>query len=111
MAAAGEKIAELTGVRRKPTQTRQFLKRLGMKPRKVAAIPAKADPETQAEYKRQILEPRLEEAQAGRRAVFFVDASHFVLAAFLGIVWCFTPLLSQRCLSTFAESQVPQGLV
>lgn len=34
--------------------------------------------------------PRLEEAQAGRRAVFFVDASHFVFGAFLGSVWCFT---------------------
>ena len=95
VAAAGEKIAELTSVRRKPTQIRRFLKRLGMKPRKVAAIPAKANPETQEEYKRQILEPRLEEAKAGRRAVFFVDASHFVLAAFLGIVWCFTRLFVQ----------------
>ena len=34
------------------------------------------------------LEPRLAEAQAGRRAVFFVDAAHFVFAPFLGILWC-----------------------
>jgi transposase len=34
------------------------------------------------------LEPRLAEAQAGRRAVFFMDAAHFVFAPFLGIVWC-----------------------
>jgi len=33
------------------------------------------------------LEPRLEEAVAGTRAVFFVDASHFVLAPFLGFLW------------------------
>lgn len=33
--------------------------------------------------------PRLEEAKAGRRAVFFVDAAHFVLAPFLGFLWCF----------------------
>ena len=92
MAAAGEKIAELTGVQRKPTQIRQFLKRLGMKPRKVGMIPAKAVPEVQEQYKEEILEPRLEEAKAGRRAVFFVDASHFVLAPFLGIVWCFSRL-------------------
>jgi transposase len=26
---------------------------------------------------------------AGRRAVFFVDAAHFVLAPFLGYLWCF----------------------
>jgi transposase len=34
------------------------------------------------------LEPRLAEAQAGKRTVYFVDASHFVLASFLGWVWC-----------------------
>jgi transposase len=31
----------------------------------------------------------LAEARAGKRAVYFVDASHFVLASFLGWVWCF----------------------
>jgi transposase len=30
----------------------------------------------------------LAEAQAGKRAVFFVDAAHFVVAAFLGWLWC-----------------------
>lgn len=38
------------------------------------------------------LEPRLAEAQAGHRAVFFVDAAHFVLATFLGWMWCKTRL-------------------
>ena len=28
------------------------------------------------------------EAQAGERAVYYVDASHFVFGAFLGYVWC-----------------------
>jgi hypothetical protein len=53
-------------------------------------IPAKADPEQQATYLKQELEPRLAEAQAGHRAVFFVDAAHFVLAPFLGFSgrWC-----------------------
>ena len=37
-----------------------------------------------------MLEPRLAEAQAGQRAVFFVDAAHFVLASFLGWMWCAT---------------------
>jgi transposase len=92
VAEAGARIAELTGVERKPTQIRQFLKRLGMKPRKVAAIPAKADVAVQHKFKAQTLEPKLAEAQAGQRAVFFVDAAHFVLAPFLGIVWCFTRL-------------------
>lgn len=35
------------------------------------------------------MEPRLEQAQRGERAVFFVDAAHFVLTAYLGILWCF----------------------
>jgi transposase len=30
----------------------------------------------------------LAEAQAGQRAVFFVDAAHFVLSTFLGWMWC-----------------------
>src|SRR5271168_4173754 len=35
------------------------------------------------------LEPRLDEAKAGQRVVFFVDAAHFVLAPYLGMLWCF----------------------
>jgi transposase len=34
----------------------------------------------------------LQEAGAGQRAVFFIDAAHFVFAPFLGIVWCFQRL-------------------
>ena len=53
-------------------------------------VPAKADPEAQAAYLTETLEPRLTEAQAGKRAVFFVDAAHFVLAPFLGFLWSLT---------------------
>ena len=53
-------------------------------------IPAKADPDEQATYMKETLEPRLAEAQAGNRAVFFVDAAHFVLAPFLGFLWSLT---------------------
>ncbi len=35
------------------------------------------------------LEPRLEQAKAGQRTIFFVDAAHFVLGAYLGWFWCF----------------------
>lgn len=38
------------------------------------------------------LEPRLAEAQSGMRTVLFVDAAHFVLASFLGWLWCRTKL-------------------
>ena len=58
-------------------------------------IPAKADPEAQASDLRQELPPRLAEAQAGKRAVFFVDAAHFVLAPFLGFLWSFARVFIQ----------------
>ena len=35
------------------------------------------------------LQPKIEEARAGKRELLFVDASHFVLSAFLGYLWCF----------------------
>jgi len=50
-------------------------------------IPAKADPEKQKEFVDQELQPRLDEAQAGKRVVLFMDAAHFVLSAFLGFLW------------------------
>jgi hypothetical protein len=65
-----------------------FLKSIGMAPRKVGTIPAKADSEEQERFVKEDLEPRLEEAEAGQRAVFFVDTAHFVLAPFLGILCC-----------------------
>ena len=52
VAEAQAKIAERTGVRRGPTQVRQFLHALGMQPRKVAPIPAKADVEAQEACKK-----------------------------------------------------------
>jgi transposase len=55
-------------------------------------IPAGADPDKQAEYLEQTLEPRLNEARNGQRVVFFVDAAHFVLAPFLGFLWSVTRL-------------------
>ena len=53
-------------------------------------VPAKADPEAQAVYLKDTLNPRLAEARAGKRAVFFADAAHFVLAPFLGFLWSVT---------------------
>jgi transposase len=85
-------IETLTGVRRTPNRVRVFLKHMGLKCRKVGMIPAKADLAVQEAFKTDELEPRLAEAQAGRRAVFFGDAAHFVLAPFLGMLWCFTRL-------------------
>jgi len=87
-------IEEHTGIRRSLTQTRHFLHRLGLKPRKVAAIPIPPKStledhvKTQADFLENELEPKLEEARQGRRTLLFVDAAHFVHASFLGILWC-----------------------
>lgn len=32
----------------------------------------------------------MEQAKAGQRVVYFVDAAHFVQGAFLGFLWCFS---------------------
>lgn len=80
-------IAAQTGLERSPTQIREFLRKLGLKCRKVGMIPAKADVKQQADFLAQELRPRLAEANAGQRAVFFMDAAHFVLAPFLGFLW------------------------
>ena len=82
-------IEELTGIRRQPTQVRKFLKSMGMGRLKVGMVPSKADPDEQERFKKEELEPRLEEAKSGKRALFFVDAAHFVLSAYLGFLWCF----------------------
>jgi transposase len=87
-------IEQQTGIRRGKTQVRRFLKRLGMQPRKVAAIPVPPNSSiedharNQAQFVEEKLEPRLEEARAGKRQLFFVDAAHMVFAPFLGWVWC-----------------------
>jgi len=88
-------LAQETGIERSLPQVRTFLLRLGLRCRKVGMVPAKADVEAQATFQAQELAPRLAEAQAGERAVFFVDAAHFVLAPFLGFLWSFTRVFVQ----------------
>ena len=65
---------------------------MGMKCLKMGSLPSKANPDEQEEYRKTKLEPRLNEAKEGKRTVFFVDAAHFVMGAFLGFVWCFERL-------------------
>jgi transposase len=64
------KILELTGVKRSPSAVGRFLGSLGMSPRKVGAIPLKANTEEQESFRVNELEPRLEEAKQGKRAIF-----------------------------------------
>lgn len=88
VAEAAARIQELCGIKRAPTQVRAFLKTLGFKCLKVGSIPAKADPVRQQTFLQEQLQPRLGQAKAGGRALFFVDAAHFVYGPFLGVLWC-----------------------
>ena len=74
IAEAQAVIAQITGIQRSPTQIRAFLRRMGMRLRKVGALPGHAqDPEKQAEqaaFQQEQLEPRLAEVRAGKRTLF-----------------------------------------
>ena len=83
------KIEELTGIRRSENRVREFLASAGLKRRKTGMIPAKADSDKQEPFLRNEPEPRIKEAKEGKRAVFSVDAAHFVFAPFLGFLWSF----------------------
>ena len=66
---------------------------LGLKWRCLAAIPlppkktVEEHVATQQQFRDQQLEPVLESARHGQGHVFFVDAAHFVMGAFLCCVW------------------------
>ena len=72
---ASTRIAELTGIERSPAQVGKVLKKFGLRRRKTGAIPGPALTterlEEQTDFETQELTPRLKEAQAGQRAVFF----------------------------------------
>ena len=87
---AAARIEKLTGIKRSEQRVRVFMNHIGMKFRKVAAIPAKADLAKQEDFKKNVLEPEIASAKAGKSVLLFVDAAHFVQAAFLGCLWCFT---------------------
>ena len=74
-----------------------------MKCRRCRLVPDKApDDEKQLQAQQEFhdnkLQPRLEEAKQGRHTLLFVDAAHFVMGAFLGMLWCFVrQLLPSSC--------------
>lgn len=93
VAEAANEIEKLTGIKLALSACRDFMRKcLGMKCRKMAAIPSKADPDKQSVFLHDKLEPWLEEEKQCKRRVFFVDAAHFVMGAFLGMLWCFERL-------------------
>jgi transposase len=96
VAEACERIFQLTGLRRGPSQVRKFLKDMGLKFLRVRPIPVPPKKtlaehiETQATFHDADLKPRLDAAVAGNGHVFFVDAAHFVFGTFLCCLWSFT---------------------
>lgn len=93
IAEAADRIEQLTGLRRCPTQVRKFLKSLGLKWQRMRAVPLPPKKSLaehvadQAAFLQDELSPALEAAKAGRGHVFFVDAAHFVFGTFLCCLW------------------------
>jgi hypothetical protein len=71
-------------------QARRIMVRLGMKFRKTATVPEGCDAQLQFDFLNEEPLPHLEEAKQGQRRVCLVDATHFVLGAFLGTIWSLT---------------------
>jgi transposase len=67
---AAAMVEELTGLKRSPNRVRIFMQKLGMNIRRVSAIPAKADVAAQEKFLTEELEPRIQQARAGKRALF-----------------------------------------
>lgn len=86
---AAQRIKELVGIERSHSRVRAFLHRIGMKPLRTGQIPAKADALQQQRFHDETLQPLLAQAKAGKCHVLFLDSVHFVLAAFIAIVWSF----------------------
>jgi transposase len=57
MKEAADRIEQLTQVRRSPDQVRRYLRGMGVKRLKTGQVPAKADPQAQAEFLKKNLNP------------------------------------------------------
>ena len=82
-------LEERIGFKSSETQMREYIKSIDIKYRKVGSVPAKVDIEKQKYFHDNTLQPKLEEAKNGAREVYFMDAAHFVLGAFLSFLWSF----------------------
>lgn len=83
------KVEQITGTALSQSEMRRFMHEMGMKPLKTGHVPAKADPVAQQLFLEEKLSPLLAMAKAGKCHLFFMDAAHFVLLPFVGILWCF----------------------
>jgi transposase len=85
---ACSRIESLTGLKRSMTQVRKFMNQLGFRFLRMGHIPAKANPQAQADFLNQTLQPLIEQAKEGIAVLLFMDAAHFVLEPFVTSVWC-----------------------
>jgi len=83
------RIIKLTGIDRSISRVRAFMKRIGMRPLKTGHVPAKANVEEQQRFVEQSLQPLIDQADAGKCHLLYMDGVHFVLSAFVAMVWCF----------------------
>ena len=89
---ARARIKALTKLDRSIPQITHFLNQIGCTRRKVHQIPDKLDIEKQETFKHDTLEPLIDQAQRQEIHLVFLDAAHFVLRPFLGVLLCFAPL-------------------
>lgn len=94
VAEAAQRIKDLTGLELKPSATRQLLKSLGLRWRRLTSTPIPPNMTLEQQVARQQefldtkLQPLLDQAERGKGHVFFADAAHFVLGVFLCCLWC-----------------------
>jgi transposase len=84
---AQKQIEDATGIHRCLNSIRNFLMRMGYRRLMTGGSLIKTDPDIQADFLNSVLQPKLDEAKKGKRHVYFVDASHFVLQSVLGYLW------------------------
>jgi len=78
-------IEKITGVKRREESVRIFLHQIGMKPRKVGGIPAKANPEQQEAFKKKV--SNLSFRKLWRARLTFILLMPLILC--LGLFWLF----------------------
>lgn len=84
-------IRDISGISFSLTWVRETMYRCGLRFIKTQPIPGRACPERQKECI-SALQPIIDEAEEGKRKLYFMDAVHFTLGAFTCHVWCKEPL-------------------
>lgn len=82
-------IERLTGETLGIDAVRNFMHKLGMKPRKTGHIPAKANPEQQQLFVQNKINKLIYKAQNERCYLFYMDGAHFTLLPLVSMVWSF----------------------